>query len=193
MRYLTRRQFSWMAIPAGLTMMALFASISSGTTLARLPFEELAQKATAIARLRCLSVVSKWENNEIWTESRFQVVELHKGTLGATVTVRMLGGSVGNLHSRVEGVPVFRPDEEVYVFLWAREGEPFRVLGWSQGAFRIARDARTGIEKVTQDSAESVIYQPHQTQRFVHPGIRGVPVADFRQKLNHALALNTTP
>jgi hypothetical protein len=171
-------------------MVALLASISRGTTLARLSFEELVQTATAIARLRCLSIESKWESNEIWTETRFEVVEQHKGALGTTVTVRMLGGNLGNLHSRVEGVPSFHPGEEAYVFLWAREGEPYRVLGWSQGAFRIFRDARSGAEKVTQDAAGTAIYQP-QTRQFVRSGIRGLPVADFREKLKQALAAKT--
>jgi hypothetical protein len=182
-----RQRSLCMACIANLAALLLLALAAGTTTLAHLSFEELAQKATAIARLRCLGVVSKWENNEIWTDTRFAVIEQNKGTLNATITVRMLGGSVGNIHSHVDGVPTFRPGEEVYVFLWAQGSESLRVLGWSQGTFRISRDARTGVEKVTQDVTETAVYQP-ETRQFVHAGIRGLPVVDFRQKLKQVLA-----
>src|SRR5258708_17295634 len=94
----------------------------------------------------------------------------------------MIGGRVGNLHSRIDGVPAFRPGEEAYVFLWGREGEPFRVLGWSQGTFRIARDPRTGVERVTQDSAAAPVFDP-RTRRFRHGGDSHPPVGAFLIKL----------
>jgi len=102
-----------------------------------------------------------------------------------SASIRMLGGSIGSLHSRIEGVPAFRAGEEAYVFLWAREGEPFRVLGWSQGTFRIMKDSR-GIERVTQDSAAVPLFDP-RTRRFQHGGIRSLPVAIFQLKLRKAL------
>lgn len=98
----------------------------------------------------------------------------------------MIGGSVGHLHSHVDEVPAFRAGEEVYLFLWARDGEPYQVLGWSQGTFRIARDAHSGLEVVTQDSASAPIFDP-QTRAFRRGGIRNLPVALFREKLHKAL------
>ncbi len=83
-------------------------------------------------------------------------------------------------------MPGFRPGEEAYLFLWARPGEPYRVLGWSQGAFRIARDARTGAESVTQDSAAMPVFDP-MTRRFRFGGVRGMPIAAFQLKLKRAL------
>jgi hypothetical protein len=167
--------------------LALLAVVANATTLARMRFEELARQATAVARVRCLGARSFWENGEIWTETRFEVVEQSKGALPGSVTIRMLGGSVGSLHSRIEDVPQFHAREEAYVFLWGREGEPLRVLGWSQGTFRIARDARTGVETVTQDSAATPIFDPSARQ-FRHGGIRNLPVAVFQLRLRKALA-----
>ena len=157
MSFVQRRRFLWILFLAGLALLAVAAN---ATTLSRLRFEELVNRATAVARLRCIGVENFLENGEIWTETRFETVELNKGLLPGVVSVRMLGGRIGNLHSRIEGVPAFRPGEEAYVFLWGHEGEPFRVLGWSQGAFRIARDPRTGMERVTQDSAAAPVFDP---------------------------------
>ena len=187
MSFVQRRRFLWILFLAGL---ALLAVVANATTLARLRFEELAKQATAVARLRCLGAESRWENGEIWTEARFEVLEQNKGLLPGLVTIRTLGGSVGNLHSRIEGVPAFRQGEEAYVFLWGREGEPYRVLGWSQGTFRIARDARTGVETVTQDSAAAPIFDP-RTRQFRHGGVRNLPVAIFQLKLRKALEEKT--
>jgi hypothetical protein len=177
----------WILFLAGL---ALLAAVANATTVSRLRFEELANQATAVARLRCIGSESRWQDGEIWTETRFETVEVNKGTLPGLVSIRILGGSVGNLHSRVEGVPSFRPGEEAYVFLWRREGEPFRVLGWSQGTFRIRRDAKTGLETVTQDSAMAPLFDP-QTRQFRHGGIRNLPVAIFQLKLRKALEEKT--
>jgi hypothetical protein len=183
MSFVQRRRFLWILFLAGLVLLAVAAN---ATTLSRLRFEELVNQATAVARLRCIGVESKWQAGEIWTETRFETVEVNKGTLPTVVSVQMLGGIVGNLHSRVAGVPAFRPGEEAYVFLWQRDGEPFRVLGWSQGTFRISREPRTGIERVTQDSAAAPIFDP-RTRRFRHGGVRNLPVAIFQLKLRKAL------
>jgi len=183
MSFVQRRRFLWVLL---LTALALLAIVANATTLARMRFEDLARQATAVARLRCLSASSFWENGEIWTDSRFAIVAQAKGSLPAIVTVRVLGGTLGNLYSRVEGAPAFRPGEEAYVFLWGRDNEPLRVLGWSQGTFRIARDARTGIETVTQDSATESLFD-QQRHEFVHEGVRNLPVSVFQMKLRRAL------
>jgi len=183
MNYVQRRRFLWILLLVGL---ALTAIVASATTLARMSFDELAQKATAIGRLRCLSAESHWENGEIWTETRFEVLESNKGVMPGIVTLRMLGGSVGHFHSRVEGVPKFRAGEEVYLFLWGREGEPYRVLGWSQGTFRISRDTQSGMERVTQDSTAEPVFDL-RTREFRRGEVRDLPMAVFRLKLSKAL------
>ena len=187
MSYVQRRRFLWALFLIGL---ALLAVVANATTLARMRFEELARQATAVARVRCLGAESRWEEGEIWTETRFEVVEQNKGALPGIVTVRLLGGNVGSLHSRVEGIPSFHSGEEAYLFLWNREGEPLRVLGWSQGTFRIAQDTRTGVETVTQDSAAAPIFDP-STRQFGYGGIRNLPVAVFQLKLRKALTGST--
>jgi hypothetical protein len=186
MSYVERRRFLLVLFLAGLVVLGLSAALASATTLARLRFEDLAQQSNAVARLRCVGSDARWEGGEIWTETRFEVIESDKGLLAGLVTVRMIGGSVGQIHSRVDGVPAFRNGEEVYLFLWGRYGEPYRILGWSQGTFRITRNGLSGIETVTQDSALSPIFDP-RTRAFRRGGIRNLPVGLFRAKLWKAL------
>lgn len=187
MSYVERRRFLWILL---LIALALFAVVANATTLARMRFEELARQATAVARVRCLAATSFWANGEIWTDTSFEVVEQAKGSLNAVIQVRTLGGAVGHLHSRIEDVPVFHPGEEAYLFLWGRDGEPLRVLGWTQGTFRVVRDPRSGAETVTQDSAAVPVFDP-RTHRFEHGAIRNLPLAIFQWKLRKALTENT--
>jgi hypothetical protein len=187
MSYVQRRRFLWIVFLAGIVLAAV---VANATTLARMSFDHLAHKAAAVARLRCISSASHWDGGEIWTETQFEVVERNKGSLGGTVTVRMLGGRAGNFYSRVDGVPTFRSGEEVYLFLWGKPGEPYRVLGWSQGTFRIAHDARGGAERVTQESA-SANFDSHSRQ-FHSEGIKGMALPAFQEKLRQALARRTT-
>ena len=93
---------------------------------------------------------------------------------------------MGHLHSRVEDVPAFVPGEEVYPFLWPAPDGAYRLLGWSQGAFRIRKDKATGLELVTQDSASAPLFDPVARQ-FRHGGVRNLPVPVFQLKLKRAL------
>jgi hypothetical protein len=183
MSYVERRRFLWILFLAAIVLAAV---VANATTLARMSFDELAQQSAAVARLRYLSSESHWDSGEIWTETRFEVVERNKGALGNIVTVRMLGGRADGFTSRVDGVPAFHEGEEVYSFLWVKTGERYRVLGWSQGTFRIVRDARSGAEKVTQESASTNFEQ--RTRQFDSEGIHGMPLPAFQEKLRQPIA-----
>jgi hypothetical protein len=185
MSFVQRRRFLWILFFAGL---ALAAVIAGATTLKPLAFDELARQSVAVARLRCLDSRSLWLSGEIWTDTRFALLELHKGALPAVVTVRTLGGRADNLYSRVDESPAFRPAEELYLFLWTKSGQPYRILGWSQGTFRIFRDPRDGLERITQDFASSAFDE--RTRQFRALGIRAMPLTAFQQKLRAALRAN---
>lgn len=184
MSYVQRRRFLLALFLIGLLLLAVVAS--QATTLARFSFEELAQRATAIARAKCIGSTSIWRNGEIWTETEFELEEQNKGSLPGIFRVFLPGGKVAHLQSRVDGAPSFVAGEEVYLFLWNAAGKENYVLGWTQGTFRITRDPQTGIEKVTQDSASAPLFDL-ATRTFRHGGVRNLPVAVFQLKLKRAL------
>lgn len=61
------------------------------------------------ARLRCLGSEFLWDRSELWTETRFEVLEHNKGLLPGIVTVRTIGGISGHLHSHVDASPYSVP------------------------------------------------------------------------------------
>lgn len=183
MSFVQRRKFLWILFLVGL---ALIGVVANATTLARLRFDDMARLASAVARVRCVNSAAFWKSGEIWTETEFLVEEESKGALPRVIIVQTPGGIVGSLHSRVEEVPVFHAGEEAYVFLWQSPSGDYRLLGWSQGTFRIAREAETGAEYVTQDSAAAPVFDP-LTRQFRRGGIRRVPIGAFQLKLRKAL------
>jgi len=121
------------------------------TTLARMSLDQLTAAADAVARVRCDSAGSQWENGAIWTVTTFDVVESMKGAPPPQVTVRLPGGRVGHLTAAVDGTPKFNAGDEAVVFLERSRAGGFSVAGWVEGTFRITRDPRNGHETVTQE------------------------------------------
>jgi hypothetical protein len=163
---------------------------ASATTLERMSVAKMTQNAQLVVRAQCLANSVAWDSGEIWTFTSFEVEDSWKGApTGAAqqVTVRLLGGSVGNLTSTVSGVPRFRPGEEVILFLQPTARGDFSIVSWVQGTFRIHRDSRSGAEIVVQDTAAFDTYDP-ATRQFDAVGIRNLSVAALRLRVQSALA-----
>jgi hypothetical protein len=182
-----RHCFLWILL---VSEISLIAATTQATTLSRLQFSQLVQHSSAIARVRCLRVDVRMESGEIWTDTAFQVVRQDKGFLQSQVVVRMPGGKWAHLTSHVDGVPEFQPGEEAYLFLTGQPGKQFHIVGWSQGTFRIRKNARSGVETVTQDSSDVAVFDP-QVNLFTKTGIRNLSMDLFLQKLNQELHAQT--
>lgn len=159
----------------------------TGTTLEKLSIERMVDLAQAIVRARCVSTSARWDHGEIWTFTTFEIVETWKGPAPLEVTVRLLGGTVGPLTSNVSGVPRFRTGEEVILFLEPTKRGDFTVVSWEQGTFRIGLEQRSSAEAVTQDTAAFETFDP-QTKLFKVAGIHGLPLEDFRARVETAMA-----
>ncbi|HEY1481919.1 MAG TPA: hypothetical protein VGF19_04265 [Candidatus Acidoferrum sp.] len=180
MSYLQRRRFLWILFLIGLALVAVAAR---ATTLVRLRFPELVRYSSAIGRVHYVGAEVHYDKGEIWTDTSFEVIEREKGYLPAYIVVRQPGGKFNHLQSHVEGAPEFRPGEELILFLWGTPGKPYSVLGWTQGTFRIRRNARDGSETITQDSSEIPVFDP-QANEFTKTGIRNVRIEIFEEKMH---------
>jgi hypothetical protein len=163
---------------------------ANGTTLMRMSLAQVSQAAQVIVRARCIGNLVRWDAGEIWTFTSFDVEETWSGSAPVQISVRLLGGRVGNLTSTVSGVPRFSPGEEVVLFLESTERGDFSIVSWEQGTFRIRRDARTGDEIAVQDTAAFPVFDP-STRRFETVGIRNLPIATFRSRVDAAMSGQT--
>ena len=155
------------------------------TALKRMSVADLSRAAHTVVRARCVANSARWDAGEIWTFTTFDVEEIWKGSPHAQITVRLLGGTAGNLTSTVSGVPRFAPGEELVLFLELTPAQDFSIVSWMQGTFRIGRNAATDEEIVTQDTAAFPVFDP-ASQLFETTGIRKMPVSHF-----HSLVVAT--
>lgn len=166
----------------------LLASLTAhATTLARMSLAKISQTAKVIVRARCLANETAWDAGEIWTFTSFEVQETWSGSAPSRIVVRLLGGKLGNLTSSVPGIPRFRPDEEVVLFLEPAGRGDFSIVRWEQGTFRIGRNTLTGEEYASQDTASIEVFDP-ATRSLATTGIRRMLLKLFHERVNAALS-----
>jgi hypothetical protein len=187
---MTKRSRNIMIVLLLAAVQASAALTASATTLERMSVAKMTQAAQLVVRAQCVVNSTAWDGGEIWTFTSFAVEDSWKGAPNGAaqqVTVRLLGGSVGNLTSTVSGVPRFRPGEEVILFLQNTARGDYSIVSWVQGTFRIHKDARSGAEIAVQDTEAFDTYDP-LTRQFDAEGIRNLPVGALRLRVQSALA-----
>jgi hypothetical protein len=147
--------------------MGLMAAGAATRATVLLPADlgDLARGARAVVHGRVVDVRAQWTAGRRQIESFVTVAATtyFKGELGPTVTFRVPGGQIGRYRSVMVGAPVFRPGDEVVLFLAARGPSIPYVLGLSQGVFRVVSDPSTARRAVTPpalvagDAAEAVV------------------------------------
>jgi hypothetical protein len=175
-------------------LLAVAVAPLEATTLARMSLDDLTHSAGAVARLRCVARESHWDSGEIWTFTRFAVIESWKGSLPTHITVRLLGGRVGDLTSIVPGVPRFAPGDDVVLFLQTTRAGDFSVAAWAEGTFRVHID-RVGQQLVTQQTAAysahvSGLHEGSTRKIAALEGIRNLPIEELRRRVIAAAGMD---
>ena len=129
------------------------ADAANATTVLKLSMKELAKKSDAVVLARVDDEVARYDaNKEIYTYITLRVLDPVKGSKkDDVITIRQIGGVVGNIASIVPGMPTFKKGEEVVVFLSQRdrEGYPW-VMGLQQGKYSVTTDQK-GSKHVRND------------------------------------------
>lgn len=148
----------------------------------------------AVSNETRLDPVSK----NIATFTRFEVIEVVKGTPGRTHTIKQIGGQIPGSNSRliIYGVPQFTTGEEYVVFLPKASSLGFSSpLGLSQGKFDIRNSGEQALvhgaslgarsaeaaQRPLAETPSAVVIEQAQPQA-------GVPLANFLQDLRTMLA-----
>jgi hypothetical protein len=108
--------------------------------------QQLAKESQVVVDGKVSSVRSYWndDRSKIFTEAVVTVGSTYKGGASPSVRVVQLGGVVGNVRMTAHGALIWKKGEEVLLFLEPSVPGAFQVAGFSQGMYRIERDARTG-------------------------------------------------
>ncbi len=117
--------------------------MAHSTVLQYLELEDIALRSEAIIRGVVKEVSSRYneERTKIFTYSVIEIRETFKGKTPPVVTVRTYGGRVGDISMKVPGMPEFKKNEEVFLFL-KKNDEYWHVTGMIQGKFSILKDEK---------------------------------------------------
>lgn len=163
----------------------LLPALARSTTVAHLSLDQLVDAARIVVQAKAIGNERVLRNGEIWTLTRFRVVENWKGCSPPEIKVWMIGGQMNRIMSYVPGAPRFRPGEEVVLFLEPTRTGELSITAWGEGTFRVRFDARTGEPRVTQDTA---IFSTRAgwPQDFQRDGIWDWPLAALKLRVQQA-------
>jgi hypothetical protein len=155
------------------------------TVLIPIEFRELVTISSVIVHGRVTDVRGEWTDGRRGVETLVTVdaSEYLKGHLGGTFTIHVPGGQLGRYRTVFVGAPEFRAGDEVVLFLRAS-----RIVGLSQGAFRVVPDFQSGRPTVVSPIVMSL--DPGGPEAVVRGDSRRKPVAldAFRDVVRQVLA-----
>jgi len=114
-------------------------------------FVTLAAPADVVALGTCMTADSAWDEQHrlIVTTVKFHATRYLKGAAGGTLTVRVLGGTVGNDGMRASHAATLGVGEEALLFLRRSQFGPYFVIwGGVDGKMPVTLDALTGTRRV---------------------------------------------
>jgi hypothetical protein len=164
-----------------------------GTTVVPPTFDELVSQAEVIFQGAVTDVRSEWAGagaqRHIVTYVTFRVEEGFKGNVGATYSVRLLGGTVGGETMEVTDTPKFNVGDRDILFVENNGSQFVPLVGISHGRFRVDRDQTTGRDVVrTNDRAPlSDVSQLGKNERAANVG-RPLSIDEFKSAIRTKLA-----
>jgi len=138
----------------GLALVA--PSTVRATTVIPPTFAELVAESDTIVRGTVTAIRTEEfdspQGRGVHTFVTFAVERTLKGTAASTVTLRLLGGTVGKRTLRILGLPSFQVGQREVVFV-ARNGEVMcPLIGAGHGRYHVVTDPATQREYVTRDN-----------------------------------------
>lgn len=159
--------------------------VARATVLVPIEFRELVTIADVIVHGRVASAQAEWTDGRRSVETLVTIAatDYLKGDLGSTFTIHVPGGQLGRYRTVFVGAPEFRAGDEVVLFLRAN-----RIIGLSQGAFRVVADAQSGRAMVASPIVMSL--DPNTAEAVVRGDARRKPVAldSFRDIVRQVVA-----
>jgi len=137
---------------SGLLLLLVAGTASASVTL-RLTLPELTDSSVAVVRGRVVAIDSAWDRpgGTIYTYIEIRINDVLKGEAPRRITLKQLGGTVGDMSLVVQGQSEWTRREEVVLFLGVRPRD--LTLDTStlwQGKWTVERDPETGDEQVVR-------------------------------------------
>jgi hypothetical protein len=144
-----------------LVLSALFLAALSARATTVIPptFDQLVNDAEFIFQGNVTDVRSQWigegGQRQIVSYVTFKVEDAVKGSPGASYTIRMLGGTVGDITMAISDAPKFQVGDKDILFVENNGTQFIPLVGIMHGRFHVERD-QSGQEVVTTNEGEPV-------------------------------------
>jgi len=133
---------------------------ASATTLAPWTLTDFVVNSNAAVIGTVSAVDVHWNEDQTLIQT-YVTLDIQQQIAGETIPSRIvleeMGGRVGRLATRVEGVPVYRVGEQVFVFV-ERIDARYRTLGFYQGKYTLETDSATGEARFVQRVPAGAVY-----------------------------------
>jgi hypothetical protein len=177
-----------------LTAFTLFSlSVARGSSVVAPTFDELVSQAEVIFQGAVTDVRSEWagagEQRHIVTYVTFRVEDSFKGNVGATYSIRLLGGTVGGETMVVTDAPKFNVGDRDILFVENNGSQFVPLVGVSHGRFRVDREQTTRRDVVMTNERKplSDVSQLGRNQRAASGG-RPLSIDQFKGSIRTKLA-----
>jgi len=143
----------------------------------------IAKKSDYIVVARCTSSESKWDERKafIFTYTTFSIDEYIKGDdLGEEITLRIIGGQVGDQILKFPDKPDFTEGQDVVLFLGPKNKYGFYNLkSLMNGVLRIEIDETTGEKLITTPISGIKMFEKNTNKTISELPQGGVLLEDF--------------
>jgi len=121
-------------------------------------FPNLVRHAEQIVRAQVIAVSCRWDDSAqgrlIHTYVTCRILRSLTGSQQDSVTLRLLGGQVGDARMVIPDMPTFEVGG-TYILFIARNGRAFcPLVGVMHGSYRVVKDPATGSEHVARSNSE---------------------------------------
>ena len=149
---------------------------TQATTLRRASLDELIQTSTSIVRARVAGSSTTAQGPLVYRHYTLQVLDRWKGPVAAQVDVQV---------PEADGAPQFTTGSEYVFFLWTGPSGANHVLGLSQGALDVTKDA-AGNSLVVRQPTEAMVLNPVTGDTGTQDPMQ-MKLSDFANRVSSAL------
>ncbi len=138
-------------------------------TIAQTSLQEITTESTIIVHGNIAAIDCQWKDDNhdfIYTFLTVEVDEYLKGNADSELTVRQLGGQIGEIGHHLAGAPIYEEDDEVVLFLVEFEGT-YVIHSIALGSFRVFSGANR-TKQVVNDLGNVNLIDP-VTKEKVEP------------------------
>ena len=136
-----KHDFKRFAMSAGFAVVVLLVpGIVTASTVVLMELDALVAESDSIVQGIVEHVESRWEDTYVFTYATVRIDDPLKGDRSRTLTIRQVGGSVGDREVFISGMPRFEPGMSLILFLTDSQNGTFHVTGMNQGSYVISQD-----------------------------------------------------